>query len=148
VPERHAEIRKQVEAALTENADERRRLGKALLYLDMGITPSLGSPLRPAKANSAKRRSGKRRRRARPGQRTEEFLSAVQGQSGITVAEIARKIGVSPPNALYALAKRLVTEGKLTKSGSGYMLKASESGKAPTPKAKRPKARRAKRKSR
>lgn len=124
------DIRTSVEQALKDNEAERRQLDKALLYLDMGITPGEGSPLRPSKPTARRRRA----KRAHKGQRKAQFLDAVKEKPEITVAEIAKKLGVSPPNSLYALAKRLAKEGRVVKSGAGYKLK------EPAPRKAAPKA--------
>jgi hypothetical protein len=139
MPQSLQDIRTSVEQALKDNEAERGQLDKALLYLDMGITPSVGSPIRPKlKAAKPKRR---RVKRAPKGQRKAQFLDAVKGKPEITVGEIARNLGISPPNSLYALAKRLVKEGKVVKSGAGYKLK------TPTPKKAAPKAAAAKKRA-
>jgi hypothetical protein len=125
------EARSIVQTALKNLEDEARSLERALA----GLGEPQQRTLTPSTA--PKRR---RRKRAKPGQRRDEFLGAVKKQPGITVAQAAKKLGVSPPNALYALAKRLVKEGEITKTGAGYTRK----GSAPTAAAKsgKPKAKR------
>jgi transposase-like protein len=125
-----AEARSIIEAALRGVEEETRRLERALASFG-----DHGSRV-PAPANTPKRR----RRRAKPGQRREQFLATVKEQPGITVAQAAKKLGVSPPNALYALAKRLLKEGEITKAGAGYAPKkataAPAAPKSPKPKVK------------
>ena len=131
-----AEARSIIQAALKAIEAEARSLERALA--------SLGDPQqRTSTPSTAPKR--RRRRRAKPGQRRDQFLAAVKEQPGITVAQAAKKLGVNPPNALYALAKRLVKDGEITKTGAGYALK----GAAATPKAKpgKPKAKRRRSKS-
>jgi hypothetical protein len=127
-----AEARSIVQAALKAVEDEARSLERALAGLGAPQQRTLTSPTAPRR---------RRRRRAKPGQRRDEFLAAVKEQPGITVAQAAKKLGVSPPNALYALAKRLVKEGEVTKAGAGYALtdasSSSSSVKSGKPKAKR-----------
>jgi hypothetical protein len=131
-----AEARSIIQAALKSLEDEARSLERALA--------SLGDPQKRASTSptAPKRR---RRRRAGPGQRRDQFLAAVKEEPGITVAQAAKKLRVSPPNALYALAKRLVKDGEIAKTGAGYALK----GTSPTAKAKpeKPKAKRGRSKS-
>jgi transposase-like protein len=121
---RNAAIRALIEQGLEENEAERDQLNKALVNMGMGMMLEVGSPVQPG----PKRR---RARRAAKGQRQAQFLGAVKEKPGITVAEIAKKLGVSPPNALYTLAKRLVKQGKVVKSGAGYELKGAAPRAAP-----------------
>jgi hypothetical protein len=44
----------------------------------------------------------------------------VSDNPGITVAQAADRLGMSRPNALYAVASRLTREGKVTKRGAQY----------------------------
>jgi hypothetical protein len=69
-------------------------------------------PSRPA----AKRRAG---RRKGSGTRAAEALSFVQGQPGITIPELAAKMGIKQ-NYLYRVLPRLEQEGKVTKKGRGW----------------------------
>jgi hypothetical protein len=131
-----AQARSMIQTALKEVESEIRSLERALA----GLGESRRTSSTPAAA--PKRR---RRRRAKRGQRREEFLAVVKEQPGITVVQAAKKLGVSPPNALYALAKRLVKEGEVTKRGTGYALKGSAGGAKAT--AAKPKARRRRTKS-
>jgi hypothetical protein len=135
-----AEARSVIQAALRDIEGEIRSLERALAGLGDQQQRT------PTPRRAPKRR---RRRRAKPGQRSEQFLAAVKEQPGITVAQAAKKLGVSPPNALYALAKRLIKEGEVTKRGAGYALKGAagtSAAKSAKPKAKpgRGKAKRAK----
>jgi transposase-like protein len=126
-----AQARSIIEAALRGVEEETRRLERALAGFGDG------GPRASAPAGTPRRR---RRRRAKPGQRREQFLAAVKEQPGITVAKAAKKLGISPPNALYALAKRLVKEGEIIKAGAGYAPKkataAPAAAKSQKPKAK------------
>lgn len=131
---RNAAIRTLLERGLKENAAESEKLNRALVNMGMGITPEPGSPIRPAKPKAKRRR----RKRAPSGQREAQFLAAVKEKPGITVAEIAKKLNVSPPNALYALANRMVKARKVVKSGARYKLK--EAAPKAAPKKSAPKA--------
>jgi transposase-like protein len=126
-----AEARSVIQAALRDIEGEIRSLERALAGLGDHQQRTSTPPAAP------KRR---RRRRAKPGQRRDQFLAAVREQPGISVAQAAKKLGVSPPNALYALAKRLINEGEVTKRGAGYALKGAAgttAAKSTKPKAKR-----------
>ena len=69
----------------------------------------------------AKRRAG---RRKGSGTRAAEALSFVQGQPGITIPELAAKMGIKQ-NYLYRVLPSLEQEGKLEKKGRGWQPKAA-----------------------
>lgn len=118
---RNAKIRAKIQEAFDELEAERKRLVKALDHLGSKSVPTIDALLQPDKPKAKRRR----RKRAPVGQRETQFLAAVKDKPGITVAEIAKQIGVSPPNALYALANRLAKAGRVVKSGAEYRLKGS-----------------------
>jgi len=64
----------------------------------------------------AKRRAG---RRKGSGTRAAEALSFVQGQPGITIPELAVKMGIKQ-NYLYRVLPGLQKEGKIRKEGQGW----------------------------
>lgn len=65
------------------------------------------------------RRKARRRKRAPRGQRRQQVLDGVKKSPGATAAELGREIGIST-NQAYALAQRLVKDGKIKKQGKGY----------------------------
>ncbi len=67
----------------------------------------------------AKRRAG---RRKGSGTRAAEALSFVQGQPGITIPELAAKMGIKQ-NYLYRVLPGLEQEGKVRKQGRGWFPK-------------------------
>ncbi len=69
----------------------------------------------------AKRRAG---RRKGSGTRAAEALSLVQGQPGITIPELAAKMGINQ-NYLYRVLPGLQKEGKIRKDGRGWHAKAT-----------------------
>ncbi|HEX8714019.1 MAG TPA: hypothetical protein VF706_00495 [Solirubrobacteraceae bacterium] len=77
----------------------------------------------PAKAAGKKpgRPAGKRRagRRKGSGTRAAEALSFVQGQPGITIPELAAKMGIKQ-NYLYRVLPGLEQENKVSKQGRGW----------------------------
>ncbi len=77
----------------------------------------------PAKAAGKKagRPTGKRRagRRKGSGTRAAEALSFVQGQPGITIPELAAKMGIKQ-NYLYRVLPGLEQENKVSKQGRGW----------------------------
>jgi hypothetical protein len=82
---------------------------------------------KPAKAAAAKPgRPAKRRagRRKGSGTRAAEALSFVQGQPGITIPELAAKMGIKQ-NYLYRVLPGLEQESKVEKQGRGWHPKAA-----------------------
>lgn len=88
---------------------------------------SLGSSRRPSAAAKPARQPRTRRRsagkRARRGQREEEFLSQIKRNPGAKISDIAGSIGVAPQQ-LYPIARRLSDSGKVTRKGEGFELAA------------------------
>jgi hypothetical protein len=86
-----------------------------------------GSGKRAPKATAAPskvgRPKGKVGRRKGSGTRALQALSFVQGQPGITIPELAAKMGIKQ-NYLYRLLPGLEQEGKLEKKGRGWYPKA------------------------
>jgi hypothetical protein len=79
-------------------------------------------PGRPkAAAATAAPAAGRRRagRRKGSGTRAAQALSFVQGQPGITIPELAAKMGIKQ-NYLYRVLPGLEQEGKLSKQGRGW----------------------------
>jgi hypothetical protein len=82
--------------------------------------PKAKAPRKPA-GRRAKRRAG---RPKGSGTRAAEALSLVQGQPGITIPELAGKMGIAT-NYLYRVLPGLEKEGKVRKDGRGWHDKAS-----------------------
>jgi phage tail tape-measure protein len=84
-----------------------------------------GSAAKPAASKTrkagrpAKRRAG---RRKGSGTRAAEALALVQGQPGITIPELASKMGIKQ-NYLYRVLPGLEQEKKVTKQGRGWHAK-------------------------
>jgi hypothetical protein len=74
-----------------------------------------GSGVKTA-ASPTKRRAG---RRKGSGTRAAQALSFVQGQPGITIPELAAKMGIKQ-NYLYRVLPSLEQEGKMEKKGRGW----------------------------
>jgi hypothetical protein len=77
------------------------------------------APAKPARKPA--RKAGRRRagRRKGSGTRALEAFSFVQGQPGITIPELAAKMGIKQ-NYLYRVLPGLEQEGKVTKRGRGW----------------------------
>lgn len=65
-------------------------------------------------------RQRQRRRRRAGGTAAEHALAAVRQSPGITVAELAPKLGIKHKNYLYRVLNGLQQEGAVTKQGRGY----------------------------
>ncbi len=79
----------------------------------MAATATTATATAPA---PAKRRAG---RRKGSGTRAAQALSFVQGQPGITIPELAAKMGIKQ-NYLYRVLPGLEQEGKIKKKGRGW----------------------------
>jgi hypothetical protein len=96
---------------------ERKRPGRP-----KGSGKKVGRP--PGSGKKAGRPRGKVGRRKGSGTRAAQALSLVQGQPGITVPELAAKMGIKQ-NYLYRVLPGLEQEGKLEKKGRGWHPKAA-----------------------
>jgi hypothetical protein len=76
-----------------------------------GATPSTGS-------SDGRRRGGRRRRSG--GTHAERALECIRQNPGITVAEMAPKLGIAHKNYLYRVLNGLQAEGAVAKDGRGY----------------------------
>jgi ribosomal protein S25 len=84
--------------------------------------PKAKAARKPA-GRPAKRRAG---RRKGSGTRAAQALSFVQGQPGITIPELAAKMGINQ-NYLYRVLPGLEKEGKIRKEGRGWHAKEGRS---------------------
>jgi hypothetical protein len=67
----------------------------------------------------ARRGPGRPRGRRGGNTRANQALELVAGQPGITIPEIATKMGIEP-NYLYRVMPKLVTEGRVRRDGQGW----------------------------
>jgi hypothetical protein len=65
------------------------------------------------------RRPGRPRGRSRGGTRANQALELVRGTPGITIPQIAQKMGIEP-NYLYRVMPRLATDGQVRREGQGW----------------------------
>jgi ribosomal protein S25 len=79
------------------------------------------TPAAPAKRGGARRKAG---RRKGSGTRAAQALSFVQAQPGITIPELAARMGIKQ-NYLYRVLPSLEEEGKVAKQGRGWHPKGS-----------------------
>ncbi len=107
-------------ATATKTATRRRRgpgrpRGSRTAATTTAKKPAARKPGRPP-GRPAKRRAG---RRKGSGTRAAEALSFVTGQPGITIPELAAKMGIKQ-NYLYRVLPGLEQEGKVKKQGRGW----------------------------
>jgi len=79
-------------------------------------TRTAAKPKRKAARATGRRRAGHRKG---SGTRAVEALALVKGQPGITIPELAAKMGIKQ-NYLYRVLPGLESEGKVTKRGRGW----------------------------
>jgi hypothetical protein len=75
---------------------------------------------RSATTASTSSGNGRRRRRRKGGTHSERALEQVRQNPGITVAELAPKLGIAHKNYLYRVLNGLQSEGAVKKEGRGY----------------------------
>jgi len=103
--------------------EEYLRLEKAKAALEGLDGPRRRGPGRPPGSRSTATRSGngrRRRRRRRGGTRAEQALAVIKDNPGITVSELAPKVGISQKNYLYRVMNGLAADGLVRKEGRGY----------------------------
>ena len=117
---------KEIDDRLRELKEEVSKLEAARSAL-VGTRRGPGRP-RAARAASAtttttRRRTGRRpgrpRGRSRGGTRANQALELVRSQPGITIPQIAEKMGIEP-NYLYRVMPRLLSDGQVKREGQGW----------------------------
>jgi len=132
------EKRREIGARLKELkplVDEYARLEAAAAAPDGVATAAPAAPARSrgsrhaaaAKTSPRRRGAAKAKGRGRPkgtGTRTKEALTLVEANPGITIPEIAEKMGIKQ-NYLYRVLPGLAKDGLVTKDGRGWRPKAT-----------------------
>jgi hypothetical protein len=114
-------------AGATATATRRRGPGRprgsggAKASVKASVKPAAPAPAGRKPGRPAGRRAG---RRKGSGTRAAEALSFVQGQPGITIPELAAKMGIKQ-NYLYRVLPGLEQESKVEKQGRGWHPKAA-----------------------
>ncbi len=93
-----------------------KKVGRPVADTTKAAVAPASAPASGTAAAPAKRRAG---RRKGSGTRAAQALSFVQGQPGITIPELAAKMGIKQ-NYLYRVLPSLEQEGKLSKKGRGW----------------------------
>jgi hypothetical protein len=104
-------------AAATPAQAERKRPGRP-----KGSGKKVGRP--PAGGKKAGRSKAKAGSRKGSGTRAKQAVAFVEGQPGITITELAAKMGIKE-NYLYRVLPKLQQEGKVEKKGRGWHPKAA-----------------------
>ena len=105
--------------------EEYLKLERAKQALDGLDTPRRG-PGRPRGSRGATPSTGssdgrRRRRRRSGGTHAQRALETIRQNPGITVAEMAPKLGIAHKNYLYRVLNGLQSEGAVQKEGRGYV---------------------------
>lgn len=105
-------------ATTTRKATGRRGPGrpKGSKTAAKAAAPAATATAAPAKRGGARRKAG---RRKGSGTRAAQALSFVQQQPGITIPELAARMGIKQ-NYLYRVLPSLEEEGKVAKQGRGW----------------------------
>jgi hypothetical protein len=122
-----------VDSTVKEIDDRLRELKEEVSKLEAARSALVGTrrgPGRPRAARTAPastttrrrttgRRPGRPRGRSRGGTRANQALELVRSQPGITIPQIAEKMGIEP-NYLYRVMPRLLTDGQVKREGQGW----------------------------
>ncbi|MDX6233650.1 MAG: hypothetical protein QOH68_2705 [Nocardioidaceae bacterium] len=102
--------------------EEYLKLERAKAALDGLDTSPRRGPGRPRGSASTGSSDARRRRNRRSGgTRSEQALEAVRQNPGITVSELAPKLGIKQKNYLYRVMNALQDDGAVQKQGRGYV---------------------------
>jgi CRP-like cAMP-binding protein len=109
--------RKDIESRLSDLRDEVKRLEGAL----GALTERRGRSTRTRRSTTRRRPANGRRRgrRAQGGTRAAQAHRLVQSNPGITISEMAKRMGITP-NYLYRVMPQLEKEGKVRKRDKGW----------------------------
>jgi hypothetical protein len=99
--------------------EEYQKLERAKAALE-GLDSPRRAAGRPRGGASGAAANGRRRRRRSGGTAAEHALAAVRQNPGITVAELAPKLGIKHKNYLYRVMSGLQEVGAVQKQGRGY----------------------------
>ncbi len=115
------EAQAKIKEAMVEIDQERVQLQAALDSLSGVSRPAISAAPAPV-ARKRRRKRARKGKRAAKGQRAEQFLAAVAEKPGTTITEIAKKMGVER-TSLYPVAKKLQSEKRISKKGSGFAVR-------------------------
>ena len=124
-----SEKRSEIDARLKELRplyEEFLKLEQAKAALDGLDSPApRRGPGRPRGSGSSSPKpassNGRRRRRRSGGTHAEKALELIRQSPGVTVAEMAPKLGIAHKNYLYRVLNGLQADGAVKKEGRGYV---------------------------
>src|SRR4051794_7158112 len=120
------EKKREIAARLKElkpSVDEYHRLEGALRALDgVGTSPAPAAPRARRTTRAAGTRTGRRGRPRGTGSRANQTLELVRSQPGITIPELAERMGIKQ-NYLYRVLPGLEQDGQVRKEGRGWFPK-------------------------
>jgi hypothetical protein len=120
-----------VDSTVKEIDDRLRELKEEVSKLEAARSALVGTRRRPGRPRAARsaaaattrrrtgRRPGRPRGRSRGGTRANQALELVRAQPGITIPQIAEKMGIEP-NYLYRVMPRLLSDGQVRREGQGW----------------------------
>jgi hypothetical protein len=124
IDDRLRELKEEVarlEAARSALVGGRRRPGRP--RGTRGTRATTRSTTRATTQTTTRRRTGRRpgrpRGRSRGGTRANQALELVRSSPGITIPQIAEKMGIEP-NYLYRVMPRLASDGQVRREGQGW----------------------------
>jgi sugar-specific transcriptional regulator TrmB len=116
--EKRREIRARMQE-LKPQVEEYNRLEAAIQALDGVKTPSSSAAPRRARSTSTGTGTGRRGRPRGSGTRGKQALELVRSNPGITIPELADKMGIKQ-NYLYRVLPGLQKDGMVRKEGKGW----------------------------
>jgi hypothetical protein len=119
-----------VDSTVKEIDDRLRELKEEVSRLEAARSALVGGRRGPGRPRAARtttrqarrttgRRPGRPRGRSRGGTRANQALELVRGTPGITIPQIAEKMGIEP-NYLYRVMPRLLSDGQVKREGQGW----------------------------
>jgi hypothetical protein len=120
-----------VDSTVKEIDDRLRELKEEVSRLEAARSALVGGRRGPGRPRAARatatrtprrttgRRPGRPRGRSRGGTRANQALELVKSSPGITIPQIAEKMGIEP-NYLYRVMPRLATDGQVRREGQGW----------------------------
>jgi len=120
-----------VDTTVKEIDDRLRELKEEVARLEAARSALTGGRRGPGRPRAARpqaqstprastgRRPGRPRGRSRSGTRANQALELVRSTPGITIPQIAEKMGIEP-NYLYRVMPRLATDGQVRRDGQGW----------------------------
>lgn len=120
-----------VDSTVKEIDDRLRELKEEVSRLEAARSALVGGRRGPGRPRAARggaqstrrrttgRRPGRPRGRSSGGTRANQALELVRGTPGITIPQIAEKMGIEP-NYLYRVMPRLLSDGQVRREGQGW----------------------------